>query len=243
MAFLHRASLSVGALALVTLAQTASAQDTAAKEDATSDHSKVVGHVAVGYFGQYNVPLGIPATTTADDAPVQAAQLVGIRTWLQDRVGLDIAIGWGMHSGSQKTNGTSIDRPSTLTFALHGGVPISLFDAKHYTFFIKPEITYGHSGNTTKSVTAGQPDTTLTGYNVEIGARAGAEVHFGFIGLPNLALDATVGLHLSLTGGSRKAPVGGTVNETSYSAVNLETLSFHQPWNIFISNVAAKYYF
>jgi hypothetical protein len=226
---------SLGSLLLV--AGTASAQDAPAKDDGASDHSKVVGHVGVGYFGQFDVPLGTTVGNT------QAAQLVGIRTWLQDRVGLDIAIGWGMSSGSVNNNGTSADSPSTLTLALHGGVPIALFDAKHYTFFIKPEITYGHSGRTTKAAAAGAPDTTIAGHNLQIGARAGAEVHFGFIGLPNLTLDATVGLHLGLIGGSQRTPVGANLSDTSYTATTLDTISFHQPWNIFISNVAAIYYF
>ena len=237
----------LGALALLGVAASASAQDAPPKDDATTDHAKVVGHIGVGYFGQYDVPLGLPAAG-ADDGAAQAAQLVGIRTWLQDRVGLDLALGWGMKSGSISNNGTSADRPSTLTFALHAGVPISLFDAKHYTFFIKPEITYGHSGRTVKAplgAPAGTPDSTFAGHNLQIGARAGAEIHFGFIGLPNLTLDATVGLHLGITGGSQKIPTGAgnATNETTYTATSLETVSFHQPWNIFISNVAAIYYF
>jgi hypothetical protein len=244
---LSRFALPFGTLALVAIASNAFAQDAPAKEDTTTDHSKVVGHVGVGYFGQFDIPLGLPVAGGDEGAP-QAAQLVGIRTWLQDRVGLDVALGWGMRSGSVTTNGNSTDRPSTLTFALHGGVPISLFDAKHYTFFIKPELTYGHSGRTVKAAAgspAGTPDSTFAGHDFEIGARAGAEIHFGFIGLPNLTLDATVGLHLGLTGGSQKIPTGagGATTETSYTATTLNTISFHQPWNIFISNVAAIYYF
>lgn len=236
-ALLRLLGSSAALLSLAATATIASAQDTAPK-DTTSDHSKVVGHVGVGYFGQFDVPLGLNAVDT------QPVQRVGIRTWLQDRVGLDIAVGIGLSSGSRNVNGTSTDTPSTLSFALHAGVPISLFDAKHYTFFIKPEITYGHAGRTVKAAAAGTPDTTLAGHNLEIGARAGAEIHFGFIGLPNLTLDATVGLHLGLSGGSQKQPVGGgVISDTSYTSTSLNTVPFHQPWNIFISNVAAIYYF
>ena len=226
----------LGSLLLV--AGTASAQDAPPKGDGASDHSKVVGHVGVGYFGQFDVPLGLNAVDT------QPVQRVGIRTWLQDKVGLDIAIGIGLSSGARNVNGTSTDTPSTLAFALHGGIPIALFDAQHYTFFIKPELTYGHAGRTSKSAVAGTPDTTLAGHNFEIGARAGAEIHFGFIGLPNLTLDATVGLHLGLSGGSTKQPAGaGAISDTSYTSTTVNTVPFHQPWNIFISNVAAIYYF
>jgi hypothetical protein len=69
------------------------------------------------------------------------------------------------------------------------------------------------------------------------------------MGLPNLTLDATVGLHAAFTGGSTKtqsARAGATPGQTderSYSNFAIDTASFHQPWNIFITNVAAIYYF
>ncbi|MEO7092256.1 MAG: hypothetical protein ABI175_03330, partial [Polyangiales bacterium] len=55
---LSHLAFPLAAVAVMFAAGTASAQDTAPKEDTSSDHSKVVGHVGIGYFGQFDVPLG-----------------------------------------------------------------------------------------------------------------------------------------------------------------------------------------
>ena len=252
----------IAACALLLVPSSASAQEmappppppmttTVETKSEVSDHSLVVGRLGIGYFGQFDVPLGAPLAAGGEGAP-QPAQVIGVRYWMQEKVGLDLGLGWAMRSGSNTADGTSVDRASTLTLALRGGLPISLFDSKHYTFFIEPEIAYGHAGETIKAIAPGggaptPADTSLAGHRFAIGAKAGAEVHFGFIGIPQLSLDATVGLDLDVSGGSTKgqrpgAAAGQTV-ENSYSQLELRTLSFHQPWNIFISNVAAIYYF
>src|SRR5439155_5558031 len=113
----------------------ARAQDV--KDDATTDHSRVVGHLGVGYFGALAMPLGSGAVPTN---PV-ALQLVGVRYWFNDGVGLDVALGWAMASGSQTANGTSSDRPSLFGIGIHAGVPIALYNGKHYSFVIIPQAT------------------------------------------------------------------------------------------------------
>jgi hypothetical protein len=74
---------------------------------------------------------------------------------------------------------------------------------------------------------------------LQAGARVGGEVHFGFIGIPQLAMDASVGLLLASTSG--KTTTGA--NSTKVSNLTLGTTSGNQPWNIFTQNVQVKYYF
>jgi hypothetical protein len=237
-----RASLLTLSTTLL-VAGLAQAQDN--KDDATTDHSRVVGHLGVGYFGQLPVQLGSGAVAT-NAVPLER---VGVRYWFNDGVGLDVALGLAISTGSVSTNGTSSDRPSLFGIGFHAGVPIALFSGKHYTFVIIPQAAYGHESQTIKAPAgspAGTPDTTHDGNHFRIGAAAGATIHFGFIGIPQLTLDATVGLFADLTGGNSKVPnggAGGGTTSTSSNQFTLTTSTSNQPWNIFITNVAAIYHF
>ena len=73
-----------------------------------------------------------------------------------------------------------------------------------------------------------------------IGARVGAEIQFGFIGIPQLALQGTVGVHLTYEGSSISLP-----NNTELSAhrFGFGTTVQGKPWDIFTSNISAIYYF
>ena len=77
---------------------------------------------------------------------------------------------------------------------------------------------------------------------MDVGARAGTEIQFGFIGIPELSLQAGVGLALSY---DRVKATNKTTPETSttVSQTRLGTSVGDNPWNIFTGNVAALYYF
>ena len=190
---------------------------------------------------------------------ITTVQLVGVRYWFP-RVRLDFAVGLNTQSGSQRTADTSVDQTSTLVLGARVATPIALFVGQHYTFFVGPEVAFGHTGETVPggtrpfgTVIAKLPDTSNSGNRFTFGARAGAEIQFGFLGLPHLALDATVGLALELTNGTTigppataappPAPDGFTPIEAHFSHTAFQSTIGHQPWNIFISNVAAVYYF
>ena len=232
-----RASLLVFS-AVSLLAATAAAQDV--KDDGTTDHSLVVGHLGVGYFGQFSMPLGAgvagPGVVAANPVPLE---LVGVRYWFDDRVGLDVALGLGVQSGSTSVNGVSSDRPSIFGLGLHVGVPVALYNGKHYSFVVIPQATYGHESETIKATGAGAQDNKHTGYHFQIGAALGGIFHFGFIGIPQLTLDATVGLLADVNGGGTTVGTG----DANFSTFGLTTSTAHQPWNIFFSNVAAIYHF
>jgi hypothetical protein len=133
--------------------------------------------------------------------------------------------------------GNSVDIPSVNVFMLHGGVPLSLASAKHFSFQIVPELNLGFAGSS--STTAAGVDTKLSGFHFDMGARAGAEIHFGFIDVPQLSLQGSVGVRLNVDSTSYKT--AGVDNSTSQFSFG--TTVGDNPWNIFTSNVAALYYF
>lgn len=220
-----------------------------------SDHALVVGHFGFGYFGQYDAAIGV--TRTTGTVPIQ---MVGIRRWFS-RVRLDLAIGLGLTSGSSSTslNGgdtVSTDDASLLAFGGRVALPVALWVDRHYTVFVGPEVVYAHAGETipAPAPVAGatpQADTSHLGDRFTLGVRAGAEVQFGFIGLPRLALDASLGIALdytstkssgTLTTPTPGVPAGG-VFVRKHDGFSVASSTSHQPWNIFITNVAAVYYF
>ncbi|MBK7400961.1 MAG: hypothetical protein IPJ34_33080 [Myxococcales bacterium] len=175
---------------------------------------------------------------------------------------LDLAIGLGLTSGSSSTslNGgeaVSTDDASLLAFGGRIALPVALWVDRHYTVFAGPEIVYAHAGETIPAPkpTAGATplaDTTHEGDRFTLGVRAGAEIQFGFIGLPRLALDASLGIAVdyastksagsSVTTPTPGVPSGG-VFVRKQSRTSVASSTSHQPWNIFITNVAAVYYF
>lgn len=200
---------------------------TAAPAAGGTDHSLVVGHLAVGYLGRATVPVG-----TTGVGPVDAP-IVGVRYWLDQGLGLDLGLGVGITGGS---NDPAADPPSLWAVALHGGVPLALASGRHYTFEIIPELNVGLGGGTTPAAAG---DTTHKGFMLDLGARAGAEIQFGFIGIPELALQGSIGAMFQLQSVSSEA--GGV--ENSSSGYRFGTTVFANPWAVFTNSVSALYYF
>ena len=210
-----------------------------------SDHDAMIGRIGVGYLGARQAPAagGAPGgpSLTFVDAPV-----IGLRYWIDQMIGLDVGLGLLNTSGSTTTatgaTTTTVDDPSLLAAIIHGGVPLSLASGEHYSFQIVPEVNVGFSSATQEQTGVGE--TTFQGFGVNLGARAGAEVHFGFMGIPELALQGGVGLYFSTaTATVTFKPNAGqeTKGERTQSAIN--TTVNGQPWDIFTSSIAAMYYF
>jgi hypothetical protein len=230
----------------------------AAKEepdDGSTDHSKVIGKIGIGYFGQFDVPYGALGTGAPGNPGTAPTQMVGVRYWFQEKMGLDLGLGLGISSGSTErpgAAGTTVksDTPSIFAFSLKAGVPLALGVGRHYAFILEPQVLFGHASETIKAAippsAPGTVDTTHSGNHFQIGASAGAIVYFGFIGIPQLTLDATVGLYADIANGTTNSPVGAaptTSEKRTFSSFVITTQTAHQPWNIFNSNVAAIYHF
>jgi hypothetical protein len=205
---------------------------------AGTDHSQFIGTFAIGYLGFREMLIGsVGGGTDTTQAPV-----IGVRYWIDSMLGIDVGLGFSSFGGSIETEAagmtTETDIPGPLTFIIHGGVPLALADSQHFVFEVVPELNFGLSSST---VEMGDTETSLSGTHFDIGARAGAEIHFGFIDIPQLALQAGVGLRLSMDSTSAENEDADT--KVSNSLTSIGTTVGDNPWNIFAANVAALYYF
>ena len=211
-----------------------------------SEHDDMVGHLAVGFLGRPSIPYGLDVNGNPAAAPVP---VVGVRYWIDPLIGLDL--GAGLWIGGRSTditdpagNKTSSSGPKPFAMVLHAGVPLALASSKHFAFEIIPEANFGFAKVTQDAVAGGNVFTKQSGTHFDLGARAGAEVHFGFIGIPQLSLVGAVGLRFQYDSLSRETnPVGGPgLTKTTSGAWDLSTTLNGNPWDIFTGNISALYY-
>jgi hypothetical protein len=200
-----------------------------------SDHDSVVGRLAVGYLGRTSLNISNPPGG-APDANQVPVPVVGVRYWLSDMLGIDAGIGFGMSSSSADNGMTETDGTSFYAVMLHGGVPLSLASAGHFSFQIVPELNIGFGGT---SGEVAMEDASGGGFHLDVGARAGAEVHFGFIDVPQLSLQGGIGLRFNMD--SQSQELAGV--ETSQSQTSISTTVNGNPWDIFTSSISALCYF
>jgi hypothetical protein len=189
-----------------------------------------VHHFAFGYLGISTLPIAASGSTTAP--PISGtvnAPVIGIRYWFSERLGLDAGLGFGWSSAT--------NQPTSYGGALHAGLPIALHHVPHFTIELIPEITGGLTGGTIKI--PDQNDANVGGLLLRVGGRAAAELHFGFIGIPQLALQASIGAYYEHTNISfNQAGIAQS------GSANLATTTVDgAPWAIFTNGIAALYYF
>jgi hypothetical protein len=245
-----------------TTTTTTPAASTAPKDDGVTDHEKVVGHLGVGYLGLTQIPIGSAGggggaggfshARATLDAPV-----IGVRYWMSEKMGIDAGLGFTMFSSSNDTVApgpggavvtTTTDGPAAVGVAVHGGLPLAFAYGKHYKFLLVPELNVGYARRGEKQ--AGNPtppDIVRTGLRIDAGARVGTEIQFGFIGIPELALQASVGLNFRYQNwkSSQDAgpPVVPTERSSSDTVTSIGTTVQSDPWALFVNNVSAIYYF
>jgi hypothetical protein len=214
-------------------------------DDNTPDHDRFIGRFAVGYFGVSQIPIaaGGPVNGAVAQGNVNAP-VVGVRYWINRMIGIDGGLGLGVAGGSIEAvnGGTTVttDKPSAFGLVLHGGVPIALAHGKHYTFLAIPELNIGFASGTIKSTgNPAPPDQDLSGFRFDLGGRVGAEIHFGFIGLPELSLEGSVGLAFHRQSFKWKQDNNSASNGTTTFGTNVQS----DPWALFVNNISAFYYF
>ncbi len=217
------------------VAQTTTTATTDATYVGGTDHSRMVRTFAVGYLGSAQLrtlnTAGAAALVDVD------APIIGGRYWFTQRMGLDLGLGFST-GGTTITDGdTEVDTPDPFALALRVGVPFALLDTRHFVFEVVPEATFGFTSNTVEGPMA---DFDVGSAHFDLGARAGAEIHFGFLDIPQLALQAGVGLRFSHDSGS--VDQGGD-EVRSFSSTRIATSLQGNPWDIFVGNIAALYYF
>ncbi len=217
------------------------AQNTTTTTDATyvggSDHERMVRTFAIGYLGQAQLQSVSPTDPGGGGLVTVDAPIIGARYWLTSRMGLDLGLGLSTGSSTITENGNRTEISDPFALALRVGVPFALLDSRHFVFQVVPEATLGFTSNTVEAM-GGDFDTGSTHF--DLGARAGAEIHFGFIDIPQLALQAGVGLRFSHDGGSVEQ---GGDEVVSFSSNRIATSLAGNPWDIFAGNIAALYYF
>jgi hypothetical protein len=231
----------------------AAAAPAAAATPGTSDHAQMVGRLAVGYFGITNTGAAANVGGTGpNDSPyaiIGQAPVVGVRYWLDPMIGIDAGIGMSMIGGTIDDGDPmtpDYKRGSFTGFLIHGGVPLALASADHFTFEVIPEINLGFAGGSEDTNGAGAGKIEYSGFHFDLGARVGAEIHFGFIKLPQLSLVASVGLRYDNDSGkteNSQVPAGTATVKQSSSRSEFHTTVGSNPWAIFTDNIAALYYF
>jgi hypothetical protein len=206
-----------------------------------SDHAAVVGHFGVGFFGVQTVPVmgcdtGAVLCAAVGDATV-SAPTIGARYWLSEGLGIEAALGLNVTSSEAGALQTS-----AFGFALHGGVPLALAHSGHFVFQVVPQINFGIASGSYEV-----PGTTsdVSGLLIEAGAKAGAEIHFGFIDIPQLSLQGTVGLMVRHESRSADTTAGtpAVTATVEQSQTLFGTTVDDEPWDIFIGSITAVYYF
>ncbi|HEY6557463.1 MAG TPA: hypothetical protein VI072_09320 [Polyangiaceae bacterium] len=212
---------------------------------AESDHDSVVGSFGIGYLGRRSILIasGIDVDDPTDIGVQEvSAPVLGVRYWFNDMIGLDAGLGFLFSGGKVEVSTPAADDEVDLqgytAFIIHAGVPLSLADSGHFSFQIVPEINVGFASSTLEGEDDA-PDTDFDGLHLDVGARAGAEIHFGFIDIPQLSLQGSIGARFAYD------KVGIEVGDSSVdrSTHSIGTSVGDNPWNIFTSNVAALYYF
>lgn len=228
-----------GATATANTTTNANTPEAPARPLGASDHDAFVGSYAIGFLGFRSMSIASSVTdpTAVDtvDAPV-----IGVRYWMDRDMGLDLGLGlsWASASATVETPAgeTEVDAPEPFAFILHAGIPLALASRGHFVFQVTPELNLGYATNT---IEVGDEELSVSGLHLDIGLRAGAEVHFGFINIPQLSLQAGIGVQLSYD--SIDAELGD--NSVSASRTSFGTTVGDDPWDIFAGSVSALYYF
>ena len=208
-----------------------------------TDHDAVVGSIGVTFFNTTNVNIS-PVVPSAPGAPDLEQSRVGLRTtfigiryWLSEGIGLDVGLGLGF--GDLATNADGMlagGLDSQLAIGVHAGLPVSLKAMKHFNVLLVPEFSFAY-GKATLQAADPNLDADLSGIQLDIGARFGGEIQFGFWGLPNLSLQATIGLGIRFENAETQTVLtGATVDSSVWSIRTIAN-------DVFNGTIRAVYYF
>lgn len=225
---------------------------------------RIRGRFGLGFLGTHLVPVGYGSPTGTGDMPgisplgggTSLQQTISVPTvgglyWTQAAFGpvkaVGILIGVGMMSTGSGIqieqpgqNQLSVSQPAVFGMTVHLGLPLAVSSGEHILISLAPEATFGFTtGIVRPSMGVTAPPAALSGSTIRFGARAAAEIFMGFIGLPEVSIEAGFRFGIavdnsSIAVGAAKYTVNSTVLVTSLEGT---------PWNVFTSSIAARYYF
>jgi hypothetical protein len=220
---------------------------------AKTARERMKGRVGFGFLGTAPVLQAdndTPSMTTfppSVSTPFKrvSVPMLGVRWWTPVQwLGLEVGLGAMISaSGSDipTANGSNItDGPTTTELLFHFSAPLALASTEHTIVFIAPELRIGRSTETT-----GDPRNALLSMTYDVSLKAGVEIFFSFINLPNLSLEAGVraGVIHELRTFPISAPLSGPVQEGRRTETRFATSLVANPWDLFTSTLAARYYF
>lgn len=223
-----------------------------------TDHEVVIGAWGLGYLGAVQVllPLANPvgrgdqAGMNPNDK-LNLRQIIvptlGLRKWFSKRRGFEAGLGLSFSSGANLgtygSTKSTVDKESIFALSVHSAVPITVVDTRHMAFLIAPEarVAFATSNIAAEFEENAPPAAKMRGFTANVGLRAGAELHFGFMGLPRLSLQAGVALYVT----AQWASASVANQSLSTYDVSIGMGSAGNPWDIFsgFANLSARYYF
>jgi len=215
-----------------------------------TDHSKVSFGVSFIGFERFQLEPG-DRVNDADAGPYRLPMTtVGIRLWVTEMIGLDIGLGLGIATDSYDNadpDGPTVQtgRDGAFGLRVHFGLPVALQTYEHFNILLIPELAFTYGATTfivnPNDIEPGAPsDVDVSAIALDVGVKVGGELHFGFWGVPNLSLQATIGIGLRYA--SRTAensldfPSGGF--GVTNSGISLQTLGQQLG-----SSIRINYYF
>ena len=133
-------------------------------------------------------------------------------------------------TGNNSAGAVQTNSPTSFGIAVTAGVPITLTAHRHINFHVAPFIGFAQGVSSLDVYVPNQPPTSYVLSNTifRLGGRAAAEVHLGFLGLPQVSIEASLGLYLQYRATNNQTAQNGTVTSTGSGAFELGT-SLGQP--------------
>ena len=214
--------------------------------------ARMKGHLGFGFLGtapvlQASEDLTMSSFGGSAPAPFVrvSVPILGLRWWTPvTRLGLEFGLGAMVSAPSSElpvANGSDIETgPTTTELLFQFSAPIMLASTEHTIVFIAPELRMGRSTKTT-----GDLKDVLLSMTWDACLKAGVEIFFSFIGLPNLSLEAGVraGFTHEVRTFTSTAPLNGPAREGRRSLSRFSTSLVANPWDLFTSTLSARYYF
>lgn len=225
-----------------------------------TDHSVVVNRLGLRYFGATTLPSLSAMGTMGGSGTLHT---VGARYWLSGGLAIEGGLALGFNSGGTTTtvtagagtNTVSSDIPNFFGIGVQIGLPIMLAEAKHLVIHADPFLAfhYGTSAISTTPERDVQNDVSLNALRLGVGVNATAELQFGFLGIPQLGLQASIGFSINYLTSSqntvrtttRMGEQPRTETTTSNNAFNFGTTvgPNYSLSEIITGSISAVYYF
>ncbi len=239
--------------------------DAPPEDDPRTDHERWVGRLALGFEGTRLVPGALPdpngaiAIDAAGSAKLNIAPdtvlvpMFGLRYWITRVVGVDLGVGFNYQTGTfsravPNPNG-ALDRNEDgangkrTAVAVRLAAPLAVHSGRHYALMVIPELDVGYSSMTvpgfSQSTAGNALDLRLTGLVFGAGGRVGAELTFGFWGVPQLSIQSSWGLRFESR--RRKGKIGDA--EMTLVDTAIGTSFQGEPWQWLTGSLGVYYSF